>query len=66
MVNKEEKLIEDNRKMLVKVGDWVIVRKPFPYTSKLIVSVVKRISSKGIFIAGHKEAFYSFYKLADK
>lgn len=64
----KKKLYEsvDKTGILVKVGDSVLARRPFPYTSELIVRKVKNITDKGINLVGEKEVFTCFYKLAFK
>ena len=66
MAKKTEKMIEDARKLLVKVGDVVVARRQFPYTTQLIVGKVKKIDENGIKMTGWDDVCVSFYKLATK
>lgn len=54
----------DRMGLWVKVGDVVLARRPFPYTSQLVSGRVKKLLEEGIIIEGHKEVFNRFYKLA--
>lgn len=66
MAKKKIEAVIDKVGNLVKVGDLVLARRPFPYTSQLVLGKVKKLLEEGIVIEGHKEVFNRFYKLAHK